>query len=171
MIKLTELLKDNMFSNNFENIDKTIREYIKQTLKLATQIDKYVPNTHVAETFKDVLIYSELENENPKIFNNVKEDPYDSLGPNVDPNDYDITDDGRFIKKETYSVGINNLLLPEYFDLKRLKENPIDEINRTYQKLREKKDKVRNIIKLGKIVIRDYTNPQLSKSYKLKITK
>ncbi len=78
-------------------------------------------------------------------------------------------DDGRYVKKETYSVGINNLLIPNYFELKRLKKDGIDEIHRTYQKLREKKDDVRNYIMLGRIVLRDYIVPQLSNSYKIKI--
>ena len=163
-------LYENKNIGTFKTIDKTIREYIKQTLKLDKQINQYVSNTHIADVFKDVLIYSELENENPEVYHNVKEDPYDKLGPNVDPNDYDVMDDGRFVKKETYSVGINDKLIPEYFDLKRLKENPVEEIHRTYQKLRGKKDGVRNMIILGRIVLpREYTYQPYSKSYKIKI--
>ena len=106
------------------------------------------------------------------IFHNVKEEPYDKLGPNTDPNEYDRTEDGRYVKKQTYSVGINDLLLPEYFDLKRLKTDGVDEIHRTYQKLREKEDAVRNNIILGRIVLPgEYTHQPLSKSYKLKIKK
>jgi hypothetical protein len=170
MIKLIDLLKENPQFINFSLIDKTIKEYIKKTLKSDTQIDKYIPNTHIAETFKDILIYSELENEYPEVYYNVKHDPYDTLGPNLNPNDYDILDDGRFQKKETYSVGINDILIPEYFDLKRLKQNPTEEIHRVYQKLREKKDKVRNTIKLGRIVTPvEYHHPSYAKSYKIKI--
>ena len=169
-IKNNYYLYKNKNIETFNIIDKTIREYIKQTLKLDKQINQYVSNTHIADVFKDVLIYSELENENPEVFHNVKEDPYDKLGPNVDPNDYDVMDDGRFVKKKTYSVGINDKLIPEYFDLKRLKENPVEEIHRTYQKLREKKDEVRNMIMLGRIVLpREYTYQPYSKSYKIKI--
>ncbi len=47
-------------STNFETIDKVIRTYIKYVLKTDENISEYVPNTHIAETFKDVLIYSEL---------------------------------------------------------------------------------------------------------------
>lgn len=169
-IKNNYYLYENKNIGTFKTIDKTIREYIKQTLKLDKQINQYVPNTHIADVFKDVLIYSELENETPEVFHNVKEDPYDKLGPNVDPNDYDVMDDGRFVKKKTYSVGINDILIPEYFDLKRLKENPVEEIHRTYHKLREKKDEVRNIIILGRIVLpREYTHQPYSKSHKIKI--
>lgn len=155
-------------SNDFETIDKVIRTYIKYVLKIDEKINEYVPNTHIAETFKDVLIYSELESKNGELFHNVKHDPYDSIGTN-NPDDYDRLEDGRYVKKETYSVGINHLLIPEYFDLKRLKSDGVSEIHRVYQKLREKKDDVRNTIKLGGIVLSDYTHRPLSKSYNLKI--
>ncbi len=155
-------------TTNFETIDKVIRTYIKYVLKTDENISEYVPNTHIAEIFKDVLIYSELESKNEDLFHNVKHNPYDSIGPN-NPDDYDILDDGRYVKKETYSVGINNLLIPDYFDLEKLRNDGIDEIRRTYQKLREKKDDVRNKIMLGRIVLRGYTHPQLSNSYNIKI--
>jgi hypothetical protein len=151
-----------------EMIDKVIRAYIKYTLKVDERINEYVPNTHIAETFKDVLIYSELEAKNENVFHKVKHAPYDSIGTN-NPNDYDRLEDGRYVKKETYSVGINHLLLPEYFDLKRLKKDGILEIHRTYQKLREKKDDVRNNIMLGRIVLEEYTHQPLANSYKIKI--
>jgi hypothetical protein len=154
--------------NNFENINKIIRKYIKYVLKAKEKINEYVPNTHIADKFKDVLNYSELESKNEDLFHKVKENPYDCIGNN-NPDDYDVLDDGRYVKKETYSVGINNLLIPDYFDLKRLKQDGVCEIHRTYQKLREKKDVVRNRIMLGKIVLRDYTHPQLTNSYKIKI--
>lgn len=155
-------------SNDFETIDKVIRTYIKYVLKIDEKINEYVPNTHIAEIFKEVLIYSELESKNEELFHNVKHDPYDSIGTN-NPDDYDRLEDGRYVKKETYSVGINHLLIPEYFDLKRLKTDGVSEIHRVYQKLREKQDDVRNNIKLGRIVLQNYTYPQLSKSYKMKI--
>lgn len=155
-------------STDFETIDKVIRTYIKQVLKADEKINQFIPNTHIAETFKDVLIYSELESKNEDTFHNVKHDPYDSIGTN-NPDDYDRLEDGRYVKKETYRVGINHLLIPEYFDLKRLKTDGVSEIHRVYQKLREKQDDVRNNIMLGRIVLRDYTHPQLSKSYNLKI--
>jgi hypothetical protein len=155
-------------STDFETIDKVIRTYIKYVLKSNEKINEYVPNTHIAERFKEVLIYSELESKNEDLFHNVKHHPYDSIGTN-NPDDYDVLDDGRYVKKETYSVGINHLLIPDYFDLKRLKNDGIDEIHRTYQKLREKKDDVRNNIMLGGIVLTDYTHRPLANSYKIKI--
>jgi hypothetical protein len=169
MIKLVDLLKENTYHGDFSLINKTIREYIKQTLKTDTQIDEYTPNTQIADTFKNVLIYSELENEYPEVYYNVKDDPYDTIGTN-NPDDYDILDDGRYVKKETYSVGINHLLIPGYFDLKRLKNDGISEIYRTYQKLREKKDDVRNNIILGRIVTPvEYHHQPQAKSYNIKI--
>ena len=155
-------------SIDFETIDKVIRTYIKYVLKINEKINGHVPNTHIAETFKDVLIYSELESKNDELFHNVKHHPYDSIGTN-NPDDYDRLEDGRYVKKETYSVGINHLLIPEYFDLKRLKSDGVSEIHRTYQKLRKKRDIVRNNIILGRIVLRDYTHSQSSKYYNLKI--
>jgi len=162
------IIKESMNKTSFETINKTIRTYIKYVLETDKKINEFVPNSHIAEIFKEVLIYSELESKNEWVFNNVKHSPYDSIGKN-NPNDYDIMSDGRYLKKETYSVGINHLLIPEYFDLKRLKTDGISEIHDIYQKIREKKDSVRNNMILGRIVLRDYTYPQLSKSYKLKI--
>lgn len=165
------VLESDNKKTDFETIDKVIRAYIKYVLKSDEKINEFVPNTHIAETFKDVLIYSELESKNEDLFYSVKHNPYDSIGTN-NPDDYDKLEDGRYVKKETYSVGINDLLIPEYFDLKRLKTDGISEIHRTYQKLREKKDAVRNNIMLGRIVLPgEYTHQPLSKSYKLKIKK
>src|SRR5690606_23703571 len=165
------LLKESVNdSNGFNKIDKVIRAYIKFVLTSDKKINEYVPNTHIAEVFKDVLIYSELENMNPDIFHNVKHDPYDSIGKNDNPDDYDKLVDGRYVKKETYSVGINDILIPEYFDLGRLKINGINEIHKTYKKLKEKDDNVMNNIKLGRIVLPyEYTNKRLTKSDKIRI--
>ncbi len=61
-------------------------------------------------------------------------------------------------------------LLPEYFDLKRLKTDGVGEIHRTYQKLREKRDFMRNTMMLGRIVLPyEYVNPNITKSSKIKI--
>lgn len=155
---------------DFKIIDKTIRKYISSSLKTSKQLNEYVSNSHIAETFKGVLIYSELESKNQELFDNIKHPPYDSIGGN-NPDDYDILPDGRFLKKETYSVGINPLLVPAYFDLDRLKKEGDSELVSVYQKLREKKDIIRNNILLGHIVLRDLTHPQLATAYKIKISK
>jgi len=155
---------------SFETIDKVIRTYIKSVIKIDEQINKFVPNSHIAETYKLVLIYAEQESKNQDLFSNVKHHPYDSIGTN-NPDNYDRLEDGRFLNKETYSVGINHLLIPDYFDLKRLKNDTVNELHSTYKKLREKKDIVRNNILLGRIELSDYTHPQFSKSYKIKIKK
>lgn len=107
---------------------------------------------------------------NPDIFHNIKHDSYDSIGKNNNPDNYDRLDDGGYVKKETYIVGVNDMLIPEYFDLGRLKINGINEIHKTYEKLREKDDEVRNNIMLGRIVLPyEYTNKRLSKSDKIRI--
>lgn len=162
-------LNESVDSDKFDIIDKTIRAYIKAALKSKAQIIEFVPNYHIAEVFKDVLIHSELENDNPDMFYNVKEDPYDSIGKN-NPDDYDRLEDGRYVKKKTYSVGINDILIPEYFDMKRLKEDGLGEVYWVYQKLREKKDEVRNKIMLARIVLpREFIDPSVAKSYKIKL--
>lgn len=162
-------LNESVDSSDFDIIDKTIRAYMKAALKSKEQIIEFVPNYHIADSFKDVLIHSELENDNPDMFHKVKDDPYDSIGSN-NPDDYDRLEDGSYVKKETYSVGINDTLIPEYFDMKRLKQDGVDEVYRAYQKLREKKDEVRNKIILARIVLpREYVDPSVAKSYKIKI--
>lgn len=166
--KFKDFIVKESINTDFETIEKTIKAYIKFTLKTKKNLIEHVPNTHVAEVFKDVLIYSELESKNGDLFHKVKQEPYDSIGTN-NPDDYDRTEDVKYVKKETYSVGINNLLIPGYFDSTRLKNYGVDEILRAYQKLREKRDVVRNNILLGRIVLRDYTQPQLADSYKIKI--
>ena len=155
--------------NNFNEIDKTIRLYIKFVLNIDIKIDQYIPNTHIAEVFKNILSYSELEHIHQDIYYNVKHNPYDSIGLN-NPDDYDKLEDGRYVQKETYSVGIIDVLIPDYFDLKRLKSDGVKEVYRVYQKLREKKDKVRNTCILGRIVLPyEYTDMNLTKSDKIKI--
>jgi len=138
----------------FYYINKTIKKYIEFTLGTYTKLDKYVPNNHIANTFKNVLAYSELENKNQEAFHNIKWEPYDSIGTN-DPENYDRLEDGRYLFKVSYSVGINDILTPEYFDLARLESDGRSEVVALYQKLKRKQDKVRNTIILGKILIRN----------------
>lgn len=53
---------------SYDQMYKLIKMYIKETLKSDKQINEYVPNTHIAQTFRDVLIYLELENIYPNEF-------------------------------------------------------------------------------------------------------
>jgi hypothetical protein len=156
---------------DFKIINKTIREYIKYTLNTLEQINNYVPNTHIAEGFKDVLVYSECEFTYQDDYHQIKHDPLDKIGPKRNPNDYDILSDGRFQLKETYSIGINDILIPKYFDIDRLKQNPIEEIHKSYQLLRDKRDLVRNNLKLANIVTnkKHQLNKLSVKSNKIKI--
>jgi len=151
----------------FNKANKIIRQYIKTTLELP-QLNEYVPNSHIAEVFKDILVYVELESRFPSIYHFVKHDPLTSLGPNSDPSLYDKTPSG-YVLRETYSVGALHLI-GEYFDPSRLKDNPAEEIHGVYQRLRIKDDELRNILKLGRIVTpAEFHYQPLAKSYKLKI--
>lgn len=151
----------------FKRANNIIRKYIKTTLDLP-QIKQFIPNSHIAEVFKDVLIYIELESRFPESYHFIKHNPLTTLHSTTDPSLYDKTDEG-YVLKETYSVGAIHLI-PEYFDTRRLKDNPAEEIHEVYQRLRDKKDELRNLIKLGRIVTPASVNHQpLAKSYKLKI--
>jgi len=56
---------------DFNTIYKTIKTYIDFILKLETRINEYVPNTHIAEVFKEVLQACEKENMYPEIYHNI----------------------------------------------------------------------------------------------------
>lgn len=152
---------------DFNRANRIIRKYIKVAIELP-QVNEYVPNSHIAEVFKDILVYVELESRFPSAYHNVKHDPLTSLGPSSDPGLYDKTPEG-YVLRETYSVGAIHLI-DKYFDLKRLKDNPASEIHEVYQRLRDKKDELRNTVKLGRIVTPvNFHYQPLAKSYKLKI--
>ena len=154
--------------NQFKKIEKIIKQYIRYTLKCDQQINRYIPNSHIAEKFKTVLISAELENENAGVFNSVRHDPVDSINGDYNPDDYELLPDGKFLLKQTYSVAINYILIPKYFDLKRLQTDGINEISRTYKMLTTKDDLVRNNIILSRIVLPDYTIHSKTKAYKIK---
>lgn len=140
-----------------ENYDyfKTIKTYIDFLLKSKIKIDKYVPNIHIAEIFKEVLQACEKENMYPDIYHNVKRSAAD----------YVILErrhlfnyiEGQYFPKETDRISfLDNI--DDYFNLSRLKQNGIDEINKTYQKLRERDDEIRNNLKLIDLKIPDKYN-------------
>lgn len=156
---------------NFNKINKSIRTYIKFVNSSNEQIDNYVRNNHLAEVFKGVLIHADLENTYPDVYHNVKHNVYDSIGNN-NPDDYEITADGKYLPKKTYSVGINHLLLGNYFDLKQLDADGVEEIKKCYQKLRRKEDEVRNLIILARIVLpREFTDKSSVKAYGIRLKK
>jgi len=105
---------------DFNNVFNTIKTYIDFTLKTEEQINEYVPNTHIAEVFKEVLQACEKENMYPEIYHN-------AIG-NIRISFLDILDD--------------------YLNLDILNKDGLNEIHRTYQKLREKYDTIRNNLKL-----------------------
>jgi len=140
--------------SHFDKSFSIIHTYIKHTCNAKTQINEYVPNTHIAETFRDILIACELEYKYPKQFHeipNAINGGYNILGTKVNANDY-YEQDGLFYKRGTFKLSFIELL-PNYFDLTRLEANSIDEIHNVYQKLREKTDPIRNKLKLYRIYI------------------
>lgn len=128
---------------DFNNIYKTIKTYIDFILKLETQINEYVPNTHIAEVFKEVLQACEKESMYPKIYHNIFSDGYDSVG---DKSKFDYIN-GKYYNKERMKISFIDII-DDYFNLDRLNNDGIDEIHRTYQKLRDKYDIIRNNLKL-----------------------
>jgi len=129
---------------SYEEMYDLIVSYIKNTMKAKEQIDEYVPNYHIAQNFRDVLIHLELENMYPNEFKSVE---------------------GLEI--------LNNLNKDNYFSEELLKNNGTDEIYRVYQKLREKRDIIRNIMILAGIELQDVVMPHKSKedlkSHKIRI--
>jgi hypothetical protein len=147
---LTKLVKRIINENKVSSYDemyKLIVKYIKKTLKIEKPIIEFVPNTHIADKFKKVLIYLELENMYPSEFGLDKEN-----------SEYHI---------------LKILNSDEYFNKDLLENNGVDEIYRVYNKLSEKKDKIRNTMILANIELRDVIMKHLSnddlKSHKIKI--
>lgn len=154
---------------SYNKIYKTILAYIEVTLNADVQINEYVPNYHIADTFKNVLIFIELENMYPDIYHYIKYDQVDNIGNST--NDYIKLDNGKFQRTDTYSIGVIDLL-NQYFNIDKLKEIGNEEIHNVYQKLRNKYDRVRNNMKLNHIIFDyKYANPSQTKAYKIKTYK
>ncbi len=128
---------------DFNSIYNIIKTYIDFTLNTKTQINEYVPNTHIAEVFKEVLQACEKENMYPEIYHNITTGGYDSVG---DKSNFDYIN-GFYYNKEKMKISFIDYI-DDYFNLERLKKDGIQEIHNTYQKLRDKKDKIRNNLKL-----------------------
>jgi hypothetical protein len=129
---------------SYEEMYDLIVLYIKNTMKAKEQIHEWVPNYHIAQKFRDVLIHLELEHMYPDEFKSV----------------------------EVLEI-LNNLNKDNYFSKELLKKNGTDEIYRVYEKLREKRDIIRNIMILAGIELRDVVMPHKSKedlkSHKIRI--
>lgn len=122
--------------SKLETYKKIIESYIFVCLNSKTNINNYVPNTHIANTFDEILLFLDIE------------DKY-----KIDFINYPILN-----------------LLNDYFNIDTLNNNKEDEVHRTYQKLREKNDIIRNRLKLVKIELRDIVMPEISsKTIKYKI--
>jgi len=130
----------------YQDAYNLIVKYINETLKEEKQINDYVPNYHIADVFKDVLKYLELEHKYPNEFH------IEHLvnGSYADENgDFKTTSS---IKKSNYHILSH---INDYFNEQLLDENGYNEIHRVYQKLRGKSDYLRNILKLVVIELRD----------------
>jgi hypothetical protein len=129
---------------SYEEMYDLIVLYIKNTMKSKEQIDKWVPNYHIAQKFRDVLIHLELEHMYPEDFRSFE-----------------------------YLKILKNLNDHNYFNKDLLKKNGTGEIYRAYQQLREKTDRIRNIMILAGIKLRDVVMPHKSKedlkSHKIRI--
>lgn len=161
----TFLLKENKVSS-YEEMYKLITLYIKETLKSDKQINEYVPNSHIAESFRDVLIYLELENMYPNEFH-VEHQTTGEQWTKEKGTEY-ITN----TVKSDYHI-LKHLEGDEYFNKELLKQNGISEIHRVYQKLRDKHDEVRNTMKIVNLHLSNYIMKHIVKNdlnaHKLKI--
>ncbi len=136
--------KQNKINLSYDETYDLIVSYIKNTMKAKEQIDEWVSNSHIAKVFKDVLVHLELEHMYSDEFKSVK----------------------------VLEI-LNNLNKDNYFSKELLKKNDTDEIYRVYEKLREKRDVIRNIMILAGIELRDVIMPHKAKedlkSHKIKI--
>ena len=118
--------------SNFDDVFNTIKIYIDFTLGSDKKINEYVPNTHIAEVFKEVLNACEKESMYPEVYHNLQD---------------------KDVKRISFLDKID-----EYFNLELLEKNGEEEVHRVYQKLREKHDYIRNMLKLIDIRIPDEYN-------------
>ena len=156
----------------FKTVYNTIRKYISFCLKSEEQINEYVPNTHIAEVFKDVLIQCELESMYPEKYHKIPNSIFGGADFVLDKNkDQYEEKDGKFYKKGTFSVSFIDKI-SDYFNNKRLKEGGTEEVHKTYQKLREKDDYIRNNLKIIPTYLDDNYNMRHNsdlKSQKIRI--
>ena len=139
-------MKTKLNDFEYEKAFKLISSYIRATIKIEEPINDYVPNSHIADVFKDVLRYLELENMYPNEFHN------DHIEKGESWTKAKGTEYHERVKKSNYHILSR---IGEYFDKDLLKENGKDEIHKVYQKLRIKDDYLRNLQKLVAIELRD----------------
>lgn len=155
---MKNLIKFENFGTNenssYDKMYKLILEYIKKTLSSKIEINKHVDNTHIAETFKEVLIYLELENMYPNEFH--VEHKHTGWQFTEEKGTEYITS----TSKSDFHI-LKWLESGDYFNKELLKSNGEEEIHRVYQKLREKNDLVENTIKLVRIKLDDYVQKHL----------
>lgn len=111
------------------NADKLIR-YIRTASKCQTQINEYVPNSHIADTFEEVLECLEYMRDYPEVF---------QCNPEDSPSLRDAITHFQ-----------------DHVDVKFIYSKPtIEQIHEAYQSLRYKHDFIRNFLKLYMIHYHD----------------
>jgi hypothetical protein len=114
-----------IMSDKFKKVYDVVKSYIKFCNNSEEQINIYVSNYFIAHTFLQYLIHCELEDKYPEEYKN---------------------------SSDNYDLRISDDIL-ELFNTKLLKENGKEEVERVYQTLREKKNKIRNWFKLANIEV------------------
>ena len=132
-----QFLNENVSDNKFENAFNRVKSYIDFTLKTEEQINEYVPNTHIAETFKDTLKLMEIENLYPEEFKKIGDDQV------------------KYFK----ITSVVDIVLN---DFNQTNLTPM-EIERVYQLRRDKHDFIRQNLKLIHTRLPDYALSDLSK--------
>ena len=131
---------------NYQEGYDLIVKYITETLNEEVKINDYVPNSHIAMVFRDVLRYLELEHKYPSEFH---------IKHVVNGEEYTKENGLRkitTIKKSNYHILSH---ISDYFNEELLNDNGYEEIHRVYQKLRGRDDYLRNILKLLSLELRD----------------
>ncbi len=124
------LLKENVSKSKFKEAFDSVKAYIDFTLKSDDVINKYVPNTHIAETFKNTLILLELEHLYPEDFKKMADSQ----------------------KEYFVNVSILDIVLNEY----NKKDLTTSEIERVYKLRCERDDFIRQQIKVIYTRMPDY---------------
>lgn len=138
MIKKYNQFKTENYGD-FKKIFNTIKSYIDFTLDYEKQINNYIENIHIASTFKEVLKACEKESLYPEIYHNITVGGFDSVS---DKSKF-VRFNGKYYYKEKMKISFIDII-DDYFNLERLNIDGVSEIIRTYNKLREKKDIIRN---------------------------
>lgn len=160
----------NIEEEKYQHTINTIKKYILYVRKYdGSVLNNNIPNYHIAETFKKYLIALDYENRFTYEYGNVKiiHNNITSIGDN-NPELYDKLEDGTYTITKIKNMKILEYM-DDYFNNIRLNDDGINEISKTYNKLCEKKDIVRNTVKLQYIELpTEFHHRPNSKYFKLK---